>query len=180
MNGFYFILLKWTGFTGLYGFFNFRFPVETEKLRSIRRKVARKMVTSMSLVPHVAHMDDADVTLLEEFRKEQGIDLRQDNMALQRLQEACEKAKCELSSQLESTVSLPFVTADASGPKHLNLRLSRSKFEQMIEPFVQRTLEPSRQALKDAGLDAKDVDESSPGACFSTGPIRIDLSGLDS
>jgi molecular chaperone DnaK len=107
--------------------------------------------------------DDLDQVVIEwmeeEFKKEQGVDLSKDRMAVQRLKEAAEKAKMELSSTMETDINLPFITADASGPKHLNLRLSRSKFEQMIEPFVQRTLEPSRQALKDAGLDAKDVDE---------------------
>ena len=107
--------------------------------------------------------DDLDQVVIEwmeeEFKKDQGVDLSKDRMAVQRLKEAAEKAKMELSSTMETDVNLPFITADASGPKHLNLRLSRSKFEQLIEPFVQRTLEPSRQALKDAGLDAKDVDE---------------------
>jgi len=107
--------------------------------------------------------DDLDQVIIEwmeeEFKKDQGVDLSKDRMAVQRLKEAAEKAKMELSSTMETDVNLPFITADAAGPKHLNLRLSRSKFEQLIEPFVQRTLEPSRQALKDAGLDAKDVDE---------------------
>jgi molecular chaperone DnaK len=107
--------------------------------------------------------DDLDQVVIEwmeeEFKKDQGVDLSKDRMAVQRLKEAAEKAKMELSSTMETDINLPFITADAAGPKHLNLRLSRSKFEQMIEPFVQRTLEPSRQALKDAGLDAKDVDE---------------------
>jgi molecular chaperone DnaK len=80
-------------------------------------------------------------------------------MAVQRLKEAAEKAKMELSSTMETDINLPFITADSSGPKHLNLRLSRSRFEQMIEPLVQRTLGPCRQALKDASLEAKDVDE---------------------
>jgi molecular chaperone DnaK len=97
--------------------------------------------------------------LVDEFKKDQGVDLSKDRMAIQRLKEAAEKAKMELSSTLETDINLPFITADASGPKHLNLRLSRSKFEQMIEPLVQRTLEPCRQALKDAGLEAKNVDE---------------------
>jgi molecular chaperone DnaK len=107
--------------------------------------------------------DDLDQVVIEwieeEFKKDQGIDLSKDRMVVQRLKEAAEKAKMELSSTVETDINLPFITADASGPKHLNLKLSRSKFEQMIEPFVQRTLEPCRQALKDAGLDAKDVDE---------------------
>jgi molecular chaperone DnaK len=107
--------------------------------------------------------DDLDQVIIEwmeeEFKKDQGVDLSKDRMAVQRLKEAAEKAKMELSSTMETDVNLPFITADASGPKHLNLKLSRSKFEQMIEPFVNRTLDPCRQALKDAGLEAKDVDE---------------------
>jgi len=97
--------------------------------------------------------------LVEEFKKDQGVDLSQDKMALQRLKEGAEKAKMELSATMESDINLPFITADASGPKHLALKLTRSKFEQMITPLVDRTLEPCRQALKDAGLEAKDVDE---------------------
>jgi molecular chaperone DnaK len=97
--------------------------------------------------------------LVEEFKKDQGVDLSADRMALQRLKEGAEKAKMELSSTMESDINLPFITADASGPKHLALKLTRSKFEQMISPLVDRTLEPTRQALKDAGLEAKDVDE---------------------
>jgi len=107
--------------------------------------------------------DDLDQVVIEwmeqEFKKDQGVDLSKDRMAVQRLKEAAEKAKMELSSTMETDINLPFITADSAGPKHLNLRLSRAKFEQMIEPFVQRTLEPCRQALKDAGLDAKNVDE---------------------
>jgi molecular chaperone DnaK len=107
--------------------------------------------------------DDLDQLIIEwmesEFKKDQGVDLSKDRMAVQRLKEAAEKAKMELSSTMETEVNLPFITADSSGPKHLNLRLSRSKLEQIIEPLVQRTLEPCRQALKDAGLEAKDVDE---------------------
>ncbi|MEX1311516.1 MAG: molecular chaperone DnaK [Candidatus Sulfomarinibacteraceae bacterium] len=107
--------------------------------------------------------DDIDQIIIDwlvaEFKKDQGVDLSQDRMALQRLKEAAEKAKMELSSTMESEINLPFITADASGPKHLALKLTRSKFEQMIAPLVERTLEPCRQALKDAGLDAKDVDE---------------------
>ena len=107
--------------------------------------------------------DDIDQRLIEwladEFRRDQGIDLSKDRMALQRLKEAAEKAKCELSSTQETEINLPFITADASGPKHLNIRLSRSKFEQLTEDILQRTVEPCRQALKDAGISAKDVDE---------------------
>jgi len=107
--------------------------------------------------------DDIDQLIIDwlvvEFKKDQGVDLSGDRMALQRLKEAAEKAKMELSSTQETDINLPFITADASGPKHLQIKLSRSRFEQMIEPLVQRTLEPCRQALKDAGLAAKDVDE---------------------
>jgi molecular chaperone DnaK len=107
--------------------------------------------------------DDIDQLVIEwiinEFKKDQGVDLSKDRMAIQRLKEAAEKAKMELSSTMETDINLPFITADASGPKHLNMRLSRSKFEQMIEPLVQRTLEPCRKALKDAGIEAKNVDE---------------------
>ena len=107
--------------------------------------------------------DDIDQRLIEwlgaEFRRDQGIDLAKDRMALQRLKEAAEKAKCELSSVQESEINLPFITADASGPKHLSIKLTRAKFEQLVEDIVQRTVAPCRQALKDASLDAKDVDE---------------------
>ncbi|MGC8917548.1 MAG: molecular chaperone DnaK [Thermoanaerobaculum sp.] len=97
--------------------------------------------------------------LIEEFKKDQGIDLSKDRMALQRLKEAAEKAKCELSSVQETEINLPFITADASGPKHLNIRLTRAKFEQLVEDIILRTIGPCRQALKDAGLEPKDVDE---------------------
>ena len=97
--------------------------------------------------------------IVEEFRKDQGIDLSQDKMALQRLKEAAEKAKMELSTAQETEINLPFVTADASGPKHLNLKLSRAKFEQLVEDILQRTLEPCRKALKDAELNAGQIDE---------------------
>jgi molecular chaperone DnaK len=107
--------------------------------------------------------DDLDQRLIEwlveEFRRDQGIDLSKDRMALQRLKEAAEKAKCELSTTQESEINLPFITADASGPKHLNIRLTRSKFEQLCEDIMQRSVGPCRQALKDAGLEAKDIDE---------------------
>ena len=107
--------------------------------------------------------DDIDQLIIEwlvdEFKKDQGVDLSKDRMALQRLKEAAEKAKMELSSTMESDINLPFITADASGPKHLAIKLSRAKFEQMISPLVDRTLEPCRKALKDAGLEAKNVDE---------------------
>jgi len=97
--------------------------------------------------------------LVDEFKKDQGIDLSKDRMALQRLKEAAEKAKCELSTTLETEINLPFVTADASGPKHLNLKLTRAKLEQLVDDLIQRTVGPCRQALKDAGLDAGHIDE---------------------
>jgi molecular chaperone DnaK len=97
--------------------------------------------------------------LADEFRKEQGIDLRGDKLALQRLKEAAEKAKIELSSAKETEVNLPFITADASGPKHLVMKLTRAKLEALVDDLIQRTLEPCRQALKDAGLSAGEIDE---------------------
>ncbi len=94
-----------------------------------------------------------------EFKKEQGIDLRKDKMALQRLKEAAEKAKIELSSSLETDINLPFVTADASGPKHLQMKMTRAKLETLVEDLVEKTVGPCRTALKDANLSAKDIDE---------------------
>src|ERR1700722_8525672 len=95
----------------------------------------------------------------DEFRKEQGIDLRNDRLALQRLREAAEKAKIELSSATQTDVNLPFITADQNGPKHLNIKLSRAKLEAMVDDLVQRTIEPCRAALRDAGLQASDISE---------------------
>ena len=107
--------------------------------------------------------DDFDNRLIayfaDEFKKENGIDLREDKMALQRLKEAAEKAKHELSSSSETDVNLPFITADASGPKHLNLKITRAKFESLVEDLVQRCHEPCRKALKDAGCTSKDINE---------------------
>ncbi len=104
--------------------------------------------------------DDAIITwLVENFQKEQGIDLRKDPMALQRLKEEAEKAKIALSSAQTVDINLPFITADASGPKHLNVQLTRSKFEQICEGLFERTLPPFRACLKDAGFDAKEIDE---------------------
>jgi molecular chaperone DnaK len=107
--------------------------------------------------------DDIDEKLIEwiveEFKRDQGIDLSNDKMALQRLKEAGEKAKIELSSTMESEINLPFITADQSGPKHLVMKLTRSKFEQLVDPILQRLRSPVEQALKDAGLDAKKIDE---------------------
>jgi molecular chaperone DnaK len=97
--------------------------------------------------------------LVQEFRKEQGIDLSKDRMALQRLREAAEKAKIELSTMAETDINLPFVTADHDGPKHLAMRLSRAKLEQLVEDLLQRTIAPVRQALSDAGLQPKQIDE---------------------
>ena len=97
--------------------------------------------------------------LADEFNREQGIDLRSDKMALQRLKEEGEKAKMELSSTLETEINLPFITADASGPKHLNIKLSRAKYESLVDDLVDRTVGPCKTALKDAGLSASDIDE---------------------
>jgi len=97
--------------------------------------------------------------LADEFKKEQAIDLRSDKLALQRLKEAAEKAKIELSSSMQTEVNLPFITADATGPKHLNIKLSRAKLESLVEDLVQRTIEPCKAALRDAGLKASEVDE---------------------
>ena len=97
--------------------------------------------------------------LVEEFKKDQGIDLSQDPMALQRLKEAAEKAKMELSTTQQTEINLPFVTADQSGPKHLNMTLTRSKFEQLVDELVQRTIPPMQKALSDAGLKSADIDE---------------------
>jgi len=97
--------------------------------------------------------------LVAEFKRDQGIDLKQDRMALQRLKEAAEKAKCELSSVLQTDISLPFITADASGPKHLNITLTRATLEQLVVDLIDKTEQPCRQALDDAGLKAPDIDE---------------------
>src|SRR5947209_7716548 len=107
--------------------------------------------------------DDVDEVLvgwiIDEFKKDQGIDLHNDKMALQRLKEAGEKAKVELSSAMETEINLPFITADQSGPKHLVMKLTRSKFEQLVEPILKRLMPPVEQAIKDAGLDASKIDE---------------------
>lgn len=99
------------------------------------------------------------VWMIDEFKKDQGIDLKSDKMALQRLKEAAEKAKIELSSASETDINLPFVTADASGPKHLAMKLTRSKFEQLIEDLIVRAMEPVKKCLADAGLKASEIDE---------------------
>jgi molecular chaperone DnaK len=97
--------------------------------------------------------------LCDEFKREQGIDLRNDRLALQRLKEAAEKAKIELSSAMQTEVNLPFITADAGGPKHLSIKMTRAKLESLVDELVQKTIEPCRQALKDAGLKAADINE---------------------
>lgn len=107
--------------------------------------------------------DDIDEALIkwiiEEFKRDQGIDLSNDKMALQRLKEAAEKAKIELSSTMETEINLPFITADQSGPKHLVMKLTRSKFEALVDPILKRLMPPVEQALKDAGVDSKKIDE---------------------
>ncbi len=107
--------------------------------------------------------EDFDMRLVEylaaEFKKEQGIDLKSDKLALQRLKEAAEKAKIELSASSQTEINLPFITADQTGPKHLTMKLTRAKFEQLVEDLVQRTIDPCKAALKDAGLKAGEIDE---------------------
>jgi molecular chaperone DnaK len=107
--------------------------------------------------------DDYDQVLIDyvadEFKKQQGIDLRKDQMALQRLKEACEKAKCELSTSVQTDVNLPFITADQTGPKHLQMNITRAKFEQLTHALTERTRKPCQQALKDAGMKPSDIDE---------------------
>src|SRR3954454_24637930 len=97
--------------------------------------------------------------IVSEFKKQEGIDLSKDRMALQRLREAAEKAKMELSTVMETDINLPFITADQTGPKHLTMRLTRSKFEQIVEDLLQKTVGPTKQALADAGVDASKIDE---------------------
>lgn len=107
--------------------------------------------------------EDFDINLVrhlvQQFKKDSGIDLSQDRMAIQRIREAAEKAKIELSSTLQTDINLPYITADASGPKHINLKLSRSQLEGLVDPLIGRTIEPVRKALKDANLKAKDIQE---------------------
>lgn len=107
--------------------------------------------------------DDFDIRimdwLIDEFKKQEGIDLRKDRMALQRLKEAAERAKIELSSAMETEINLPFITADASGPKHLLMKLTRAKFEQLVDDLIEKSLEPCRKALSDAGLSTNQIDE---------------------
>lgn len=107
--------------------------------------------------------EDFDIVLvnyiLNEFKKESGLDLSNDRMAIQRIREAAEKAKIELSSTSQTEINLPFITADASGPRHINLKMLRSQFETLVAPLVQRTVEPCRKALNDAGIKASEIDE---------------------
>lgn len=107
--------------------------------------------------------EDFDMALLDflvgEFKKDSGIDIRKDNMALQRLREAAEKAKCELSSSQQTDINLPYITMDATGPKHMNLKLTRAKFEQLVDPLIQRTIEPCKKAVKDAGISTGEIGE---------------------
>jgi molecular chaperone DnaK len=107
--------------------------------------------------------DDFDKKLIDfliaEFKKDQGIDLTNDPIALQRLKEAAERAKCDLSTAMQADINLPFITADQSGPKHLNIKLTRAKFEQLVEDLVERTVGPCKSAMEDAGLSASEIDE---------------------
>jgi len=107
--------------------------------------------------------EDFDIILLnhivEEFKKESGIDVSKDRMAIQRIREAAEKAKIELSSTAQTEISLPFITADASGPKHINLKLGRSKFEQLVGPLIAKTVDPCKKALSDAGVKPSEIEE---------------------
>src|SRR5258706_14946316 len=97
--------------------------------------------------------------LVGEFKRDQGIDLSKDPMALQRLKEAAEKAKMELSSVMETEINLPFITADASGPKHLTMKLTRARFEQLVEDLLQKSVGPCKQAITDAGVKPEQIDE---------------------
>ena len=107
--------------------------------------------------------EDFDLRIIDflanEFKKEQGIDLKNDKLALQRLKEAAEKAKIELSSSTQTDVNLPFITADQSGPKHLNVKLTRAKLEELVDDLLQNTIEPCKKALSDAGLSASDIND---------------------
>lgn len=107
--------------------------------------------------------EDFDISLVrhlvQQFKKDQGIDLSNDRMAIQRIREAAEKAKIELSSSLQTDINLPFITADSSGPKHINSKMTRSQLEQLVDPLISRTIDPVRKALKDANLQAKDIQE---------------------
>jgi molecular chaperone DnaK len=107
--------------------------------------------------------EDFDISfvqfILSEFKKENGMDLSSDQMAIQRIREAAEKAKIELSSTTQTEINLPFITADANGPKHINLKIMRSQFESLVAPLIQRTVEPCKKALADAGVKASEINE---------------------
>src|SRR5438445_571992 len=143
---------------------------------SIKRFMGRKydeVSEEMKMVPYqVVKASNGDTHLggdnldqriidwiISEFRKSDTIDLGKDRMALQRLKEAAEKAKMELSTVMETDINLPFITADQSGPKHLQMKLTRAKFEQLVDDLVQKTVGPTKQALADAGLDPSKIDE---------------------
>jgi len=97
--------------------------------------------------------------IIGEFKKEQGVDLKADVLALQRLKEAAEKAKIELSNSAQTDINLPYITADASGPKHLNIKLTRAKLESLVEDLIERTIAPCRTAIKDAGISVSDIND---------------------
>ena len=97
--------------------------------------------------------------LLSEFKKEHGMDLKSDNLALQRVRESAEKAKCELSSTVETEINIPFITADKTGPKHLNVKLNRGTFEGLVDNLIKKSMTPCQTALKDAGIKSTDIDE---------------------
>ena len=107
--------------------------------------------------------EDFDLRVIDylaaEFKRDQGIDLRSDKLALQRLKEAAEKAKIELSSSTQTDLNLPYITADASGPKHLTMKITRAKFESLVEELIERTIEPCRMAIKDAGVKLSDISD---------------------
>src|SRR5436309_600282 len=134
---------------------------------SIKRFMGRRyeeVSEEMKMVPYkVVRGDNVDQRVIDwiitEFKKEQGIDLSRDQMALQRLKEAAEKAKMELSTLLEVEINLPFITADQTGPKHLIMKLTRSRFEQMVEDILQRSVGPCKQAMSDASITPDKIDE---------------------
>src|SRR5438093_217396 len=144
---------------------------------SIKRFMGRRyeeVIEEMKMVPYKVTSKNGDARvdisgenieqriidwIIEEFKKDQGIDLSKDKMALQRLKEAAEKAKMELSTVQETEITLPFITADATGPKHLNLKLTRAKFESLVDDILQRSIGPCKQALADAGVKPSDIDE---------------------
>src|SRR5665811_511630 len=120
--------------------------------------------------------------LVDEFKKESGIDLRKDVLALQRLKDSAEKAKIELSSAQQTEVNLPYITADASGPKHLAVKITRAKLESLVEDLIARTIEPCKIAMKDAGVSASDIADVilvGDVGCGNPGILHCDLAWLD-